>query len=484
MQEERALYETYTLQRYNDAVKQIFSHPYRRLALLLLSSLIVGLLLPGGASVQSYADMVLLALKIFWLIPIPLLALYYYGALTLTPRDLIIDPLHLTSNHDKLASSRILYTIVSRGRNLDSVERSLSSVSYWTTQVSRDYGLAFVHEEWIVTEEDAYSKWRERYERIAKSGVKLLVVPADYRTKNGTEFKARALQYAAEYRQRNGYDGANDWVYHQDDETAVGEDTILGNLEFILNSQGERTYGAGIILYPQAWRNNIPTAAEYWRPSLLDTLYLASLKKASNSTPGQHGSHLLTRADVENKVGWDFGPDSLTEDSIYATHILKENPKASGIMKGFAFEQPPFTLSDLLKQRRRWVLGDLTLLGRKDARIREKLPMIAGLIVWYSALPVILGVGLGLLHIGGGMFLGDGFLLGLLAYSVYDVYGVGYRLHSPYILNRPTGLARRVKLAVNCLLAMIIDSLAPWYAVIRRTKMYEVIEKDAVKPQT
>ena len=481
---DRKFYETYTLQRYNDTVTQVFSHRSRRLLFLLSSLAILGLLAPGGELIQNNLDVILLAFKLTWLIPIPLLILYYLGVFSVKPRDLTIDPHLISTNNATLASSRILYTIVSRGLNVDSVERSVSSVLYWANRVSVDYGVGFDHEVWIVTEKDSYEKLKDRYDKIVKKGVRLIVVPPEYQTKNRTEFKARALQYAGECRLRAGYDTSNDWIYHQDDETAVGEDTIMGNLEFILNSDGELTYGAGIILYPQAWRNNLSSAAEFWRSSLLDVLYLNSMKRANNTTPGQHGSHLLLRADVENRVGWDFGPNTLTEDTVYATRILRENPEAIGIMKGFAFEQPPFTSSDLLKQRRRWVLGDLTTLARRDVRVREKLPMLAGLIVWFSALPVIIGFFIGMLHVSGGRFLGDGFILGLLSYSVYDVYLSGYELNVPYLANRPTGLFTKLKLVKNCLLAAFVDSFAPWNAIIRRTKRYEVIEKDAVEPRS
>lgn len=445
--------------------------------LLLLSSVILGLLLPGGAVVQNNLDVFLLAFKLTWLIPIPLLVLYYLAMFSLTPKDLTIDPLLLTSHKAKLASTRILYTIVSRGINVGSVEKSVSSVVYWTDRVSKDYGLPFTHEVWIVTEEDAYAKQRERYDKIVRSGVRLIVVPADYQTKNRTKFKARALQYAVEYRLRVGFDTSNDWVYHQDEETNVGQDTILGNLDFIVNSNDARNFGPGIILYPQIWHNNIPSAAEFWRSSLYDLLYLHSIKKVSNTATGYHGSHLMTRADVENELGWDYGQNTLTEDSIYAARILRLKPQSMGVMKGFAYEQPPFTISDLLKQRRRWILGASEVLKRNDVRRRDKLPILGGLVFWYSALPALLAFIIGLLRLNVGLFPGVGCLLGVLGYSILDVYKTGYDLNRPYIAN--SSIFARIKLTGNCLLGLTLDCLAPWYAMVRRTNTYEVIRKDA-----
>lgn len=56
--------------------------------------------------------------------------------------------------------------------------------------------------------------------------VRLILVPEDYVTRNGTKFKARNLQYALE-------DGVNnlserDWIVHLDEDTEVTESSLLG----------------------------------------------------------------------------------------------------------------------------------------------------------------------------------------------------------------------------------------------------------------
>lgn len=58
-----------------------------------------------------------------------------------------------------------------------------------------------------------------------------IVVPSEYQTKNGSKYKARALQYSIE---RNVCElDDDDWVVHLDEETLLTESSINGIIEFI-----------------------------------------------------------------------------------------------------------------------------------------------------------------------------------------------------------------------------------------------------------
>jgi len=52
-----------------------------------------------------------------------------------------------------------------------------------------------------------------------------------------------------------GLANKNVWIYFQDEETNVGEDTILGIIEFIIDSNDKYLVGNGIILYPLDFEN-------------------------------------------------------------------------------------------------------------------------------------------------------------------------------------------------------------------------------------
>jgi len=72
-----------------------------------------------------------------------------------------------------------------------------------------------------------------------------------------------------------------------------------------------------------------------------------------------HGSNLLARSDVEDAVGWNFGP-TLAEDQLFGYKIFQKYGASSmGWHGGILLEQPPLTIRDHFFQRRRWMIGTL-----------------------------------------------------------------------------------------------------------------------------
>jgi beta-1,4-mannosyltransferase len=77
-----------------------------------------------------------------------------------------------------------------------------------------------------------------------------------------------------------------------------------------------------------------------------------------------HGSNLLVRSDIEDSIGWNFGP-TLAEDQIFGYKIYeKYGSKSMGWHGGILLEQPPLNIKDHFMQRRRWVLGSLQNMAR------------------------------------------------------------------------------------------------------------------------
>ncbi|MEM1782227.1 MAG: hypothetical protein QW441_06710 [Nitrososphaerota archaeon] len=64
-------------------------------------------------------------------------------------------------------------------------------------------------------------------------GSKIIVVPRGFSTARDTKFKARALTYTLNVMDKEGLINENVWIYHQDDETKVGEDTMIGIMDYI-----------------------------------------------------------------------------------------------------------------------------------------------------------------------------------------------------------------------------------------------------------
>ena len=89
------------------------------------------------------------------------------------------------------------------------------------------------------------------------------IVPDSYKTKNGSLYKARALQYSLESKV-NGLSN-NDWVVHLDEETRLTNDVIFGILDFMKTSAD---VGQGVIVYAAE-------DIENWLTTLADGLRVA-----------------------------------------------------------------------------------------------------------------------------------------------------------------------------------------------------------------
>jgi cellulose synthase/poly-beta-1,6-N-acetylglucosamine synthase-like glycosyltransferase len=147
------------------------------------------------------------------------------------------------------------------------------------------------------------------------------------------------------------------WIFHMDDESCVTTQTVLSLLKFI-RSAGPAVVSEGPIFYPLKFENANPITAiaESIRPF---TCY-DCVSQMTNPPPiHMHGSNLLVRSDIEDVIGWDFGP-TLAEDQLFGYKVYeKYGPKSLGWHGGMLLEQPPLNIKDHFMQRRRWVLGSL-----------------------------------------------------------------------------------------------------------------------------
>src|ERR671925_546933 len=168
--------------------------------------------------------------------------------------------------------------------------------------------------------------------------------------------KARALQYAVEYRRKTRKNIAKYWIFHMDDESYVTNQTIISLLKFIREGKGIASEGP--IFYPLKFEsaNRLTAIAESIRPF---TCY-DCVSQMTNPPPlHMHGSNLLVRSDIEDDIGWNFG-STLAEDQMFGYKIYEKYGRESlGWHGGILLEQPPLNLKDHFFQRRRWILGSL-----------------------------------------------------------------------------------------------------------------------------
>ncbi len=237
-------------------------------------------------------------------------------------------------------------------------------------------------------------------------------------------------------RQELGISNDSTWVYHQDEETCVGQDTLLGISDFIRDRKG--LLGAGIILYPLDWVGS-PSHIQELTRSYDDFRVLDSMTMPGNPTLGFHGSHILVRADVEDSVGWDAEGYAPAEDLSFEIRVRARYGSVFGVLKGFAYEKGAFSLRDQLRQRRRWVHGVMFAFTRSpELGAQRRFTLLYSLLTWFSALPsVIILVASAEFHYGP-LLVYTGVFTGFVWVSMVTGYLEGFRLHAQ--VRRPNGL--------------------------------------------
>ncbi len=152
----------------------------------------------------------------------------------------------------------------------------------------------------------------DRIARLAARSelIRLVTVPRQYRTANGTRFKARASHYSHELRIREHEDCDDVWVLHMDDDTGVGPDTALAMARFVeeqCQAGSDAKYMAqGILTYPREYAGNRLTwLADSARPAE-DVARFSAWTGTGTPRAGLHGelsSVLATRAGAPGSAG-------------------------------------------------------------------------------------------------------------------------------------------------------------------------------------
>jgi hypothetical protein len=466
----------YTLDKYNENLKYQIAKKNRRLLSLFLISISLALIFRGGPAITTAFERFIHITKICWLLSVPYFITQFTTSYKLLTDDILLEVASIKQS--ELVGKKIIFTILTLGRNPETLRDTVNSIQYWIGKVKKEYGIETNFEIWVITEEESYLGEEKYFTEIRNLGSKLFVVPEEYTTSNYTLYKARALQYATELRKSLSNATEKTWVYHQDEETLVGEDTILGLLDFIVNP-GEKVMGSGIILYPQNWSRNYLSIQETTR-SANDIGLIGQIKAFGYSLLGYHGSHFIIRADIEEKIGWDFGP-SRSEDLVFFVKAKMALGKVMKPLKGFAYEKPPLTFKDQQKQRKRWILGSIEVINRKDINFPNKVFILYGLGSWLSALPSILSAVVNLYYQTGGIIKFGGFLAGFIWFMIYLSYKSGTELHSKYV-GSLWGRASHIFLVFpHFIIGILSDAIGPWNAILSQNKGYDNIQKDIVR---
>ncbi|MCI4320199.1 MAG: glycosyltransferase family 2 protein [Thermoplasmata archaeon] len=465
-------YRDYTLERYHRSIDRLARLKWKYAAWMVALTATAVLLFSHVRVPSSFLAAHLQWLTLVWLLPVPLLiwvALVYFvwfrvERFALTPSE-SVSPTPSTL-------PTVIFQVTSTGVNVETVLNTVGSVLYWTRHHPE---LPYRTLSSALIEELGYLANQSRFDRLRADGVELVIVPAAYRTPRGTTRKGRALQFAVEHRRRLGLTREETWIYHQDDETAVGEDTVLGIGEFVTAHAAEKSLGLGIILYPQD-ADFRPSQIQEFGRSKDDLRTIYTITSPRNKMSGFHGSHFIVRGDVEDETGWDVGPNMLSEDLLFENAVRRQHGPIFHILKGFAYEKAAFTIRDQLRQRRRWVQGWSRALRRERFSPGRRLVMAYSMAVWMGAVVSLLAIVTSWIFGFTPLLPYAGGLAGFVWVTLVAGYHEGYTLHREYVPRRSVSYARVI---ANGVAGALADALAPWYGLFTRRKLhFEVIQKD------
>lgn len=319
-------------------------------------------------------------LSVVWSVPIVGVVVGLQGAVLLRrstrDRDLLASPPLLVTNESML----VVVPTIGRHDTHPALARSVTSFVRYLPVCFLDLRVD------VVVEEDC-----EAYDKIAVLAeahpqVRLVTVPRDYVTPNGTRFKARANHYVHELRIAEGEDRDDVWVLHMDDDTGIGPDTAAALAHFVHRQRSAgrdaKHLAQGILSYPRENSvNHFTWLADAVRPAD-DFARFRAATGSGTPVAGVHGELLLIRASAEATIGWDFGPNSIVEDAHFALTFCSRYPGRSDWFNGRSYGACPATVSDLIKQRERWAWGLIGLAVNRQVPLRYRWFLGLSVITW------------------------------------------------------------------------------------------------------
>jgi cellulose synthase/poly-beta-1,6-N-acetylglucosamine synthase-like glycosyltransferase len=304
-------------------------------------------------------------------------------------------------------------------------------------------------------------------------------VPKEYVTKNGAEFKGRALQFGLEERQRRHKDLSHIWILQMDEESILTKEAVAGVYSFISDPCNKEVIGQGEIQYNS---NNylhsfITTLLDSYRTGEDLGRYRFQFHALKSPYWGVRGSFLLVPASVAARVGYDH--PSLTEDVYFALKAATMGIKF-GWVEGVIQEQSPKNLKDLIGQRRRWLSGLKTMTADNSLPLWIRATAFLNPACWRLSM-ISLGLFSPLLwHYQSGLLPDAG---KILCFNLWGAMGSSYVLGA---YRNAEGLGfNYIRRILLCLLvgattpiACLVESLIFFYGLSSPAKRFHVIRKE------
>lgn len=313
-------------------------------------------------------------LSVVWSLYVPIALIGVVGAL----RSRTVEASTFTGTVD----AKVVFVLptIARHDTVPALLRVVQSVLTYAPRHLRDFAVHVVVDEGSegLTEIEELLGFRRE--------VEVIVVPCTYVTPKRAKHKGRANHYALEYRRRRGLARDDVYLYHLDDDTGIGPDTAASIAEFIASDDGTYDLAQGVLTFPHPLAaSRFAVLADSIRPVDDLTRFQFFTGRLSMPLGGLHGEHLLVRSSVEDRVGWDFGPTKV-EDAYFGLRFAAGGYGRSTFLNSFSYGASPETVGDLVKQRRRWAGGLVSLLFDRSVPLLRKLPLGYAVAVWTTGL--------------------------------------------------------------------------------------------------
>lgn len=289
----------------------------------------------------------------------------------------------------KMVEKRVVFMVptIARHDTVPAMKRVINSILLCAPKHLLNYT---IH---IITEEGAEGLPSLQKNYRNHPLVEFIVVPNWYKTPNGTKYKARANQYALEYRKATGQNTRDVFIYHGDDDTGVGPDTLWSIAKFINHDEDKFDLAQGVLTYPFQLSNSwFCKFADSVRPADDLTRFHFFTGMLGRPLLGLHGEHLLVRANIEETIGWDFGEKVKVEDAYFGLFFSLRYRQRSTFLASCSYGASPASVLDLIKQRRRWAAGLFGLLFDGQVPVYVKFPLLYSLLNWTIGLLQHIGI--------------------------------------------------------------------------------------------
>ena len=312
-------------------------------------------------------------LTIVWSIYLPITLIGLVGALASQKQS--IKP------YTDIRQERIIFLIptIARRDTLPGLRRVVDSILLCAAHQLPNLA---IH---ILVEEEAEGVEEIKCQYWLDNRVCCIVVPKSYTPANRTRYKARANEYALQYRRSTGLNRPDIFIYHGDDDTSIGHDTVWSIARFI--EENKYDLAQGLLTFPhQLSPSWLCRLADSIRPADDMSRFYFFTGKLGRPLAGLHGEHLLIRASIEDAIGWDFGPFVTVEDAYFGLTFAMRFPGRSTFLPSRSYGASPSNVRDLIRQRRRWANGLTGLVHDKHIAWKAKLVLCYSVVIWATGI--------------------------------------------------------------------------------------------------